>query len=243
MVRSTIAASAVAMLLAAVPAARADDTTRLLAGTGSLKDATNSSTMNLKGGDADTQAVCYWKKVWRYGYCGPVCPPVVCAPPVYYPPSYYAPPATLPPPAAPTTYYYPQAPAAPEVVAVAPPPYPSARPSIIIGYQGRFFGGSIAIRPGARLAGLARPTEYPADSMPPPRPNDTFRYDGGPSRPVPMPVPDPVSPTEPVPMTVPALHRVMMQRSRPQIRYPAYGEKPAKKPVSVEPVLVKQTGN
>jgi hypothetical protein len=239
--QSAIVAGAVAMLLATATV-RADNTVRLLAGTGSLNDAANASTMTLNGGDAHTQAVCYWPRLWRYGSCGPVCPPVVCAAPAYYPPTYYSAPATAPP-VAPMTYYYPQAPAAPEVVAAAPTPYASSRPSIIIGYQGRFFGGSIAIRPGARLAGFARPTEDLHDAMPPPRPNDTFRYDGGPSQPVPMPVPDPVSPTEPVPMTVPALQRVQFERSRSRVAYPAYGEKPTSRTAVADPLLVKRAAN
>jgi hypothetical protein len=234
-----------ALTLVAVPAVQADDTVRLLAGTGSLNDAAKASTMTLKGtgaADADTHAVCCWRRAYCYGYYAPVYPQVAYAAPVYYPPAFYAPPpqATVPPPTAPMTYYYPSAPAAPEVVAVAPAQYPSSRPSIIVGYQGRLLSGAITIRPGARLAGLARPTADPTEIMPPPRSDDTFRYDGGPNRTVPMPVPDPVAPTDPVPTTVPALHRVMMQQSRPVVNYPAYGEKPAKKTVVVDPLLVKR---
>jgi hypothetical protein len=244
-IRYAIAAAAV--LLAMAPTIRADDSVRLLAGTGSLSNAAKASTYSLKGtgpADADTQDVCYWRR-WCYGYCAPVCPPVVYAAPVYYPQTNYLPPpqVTPPPPTAPMTYYYPSAPATRETVAVAPMPYPSSRPSIVVGYQGRLFSGTIAIRPGARLAGLARPAAEDTEVMPTPSSNDTFRYDGGPSRTVPMPVPDPVSPTDPVPTTVPALHRVMMERSRPQVNYPAYGEKPAKRPVVVDPLLVKRMGN
>jgi hypothetical protein len=147
---------------------------------------------------------------------------------------------------APTSYYYPSAPVAPDAVAIAPAQYPNSRPSIVVAYQGRLFSGAIAFRPSARLAGLARPapaTEDPTEVMPLPRSNDTYRYDGGPNRTVPMPVPDPVSPTDPVPTTVPALHRVQWERSRPHVNYPAYGEKPAKKPVIIDPLLVKRSVN
>jgi hypothetical protein len=239
--RSAIAAGATAILLAPTPNLRADDTVRLLAGSGSLQ---NAATLNLKGtgADADTRAICYWRRAWRYGYGESMYPPIAYAPPVYYPPTHY-PPATTAPPVAPMTSYQPQAPIAPEVVGVAPHAYPSARPTIVVGYQGRFFGGSIAIRPGARLTGSAPPAEPPIELTPTPQPNDTFRYDGGPSRPVPMPVPDPVPPTDPVPTTVPALHRVLFERSRPVVTYPGYGEKPAKRPVAVDPVMVKKTTN
>lgn len=238
--RSAIVAGATVILLAPTSTLRADDTVRLLAGSGSLQNTANAVTLNLKrtgAADADTQAVCYWRRAWRYGYGEPVYPPIAYAPPVYYPP------ATAAPPVAPMTYYQPQTPIAPEVVGVAPHAYPNARPTIVVGYQGRFFGGSIAIRPGARLTGLARPAEPPIELTPTPQPSDTFRYDGGPSRPVPMPVPDPVSPTDPVPTTVPALHRVLFERSRPVLTYPGYGEKPAKRPVVVDPVMVKKTTN
>ena len=79
--------------------------------------------------------------------------------------------------------------------------------------------------------------------MPLPRSDETYRYDGGPTQPVPMPVPDPISPTDPVPTTVPALHRVVMERSRRNVNYPAYGEKPVKKSPTKDPIFVKQTIN
>jgi len=110
----------------------------------------------------------------------------------------------------------------------------------VVGYQGRYFGGSIAIRPAARLA---RPTErapQPSDYAPPPQPDGGYRYDGGPARPVPMPVPDPVDPSDPVPATVPALQRVRFERSRPNVTYPGFGERPAVK-TAADPILVKRS--
>ena len=58
-----------------------------------------------------------------------------------------------------------------------------------------------------------------------------------------MPEPDPVAPTDPVPTTVPALHRVMMEQSRPKAAYPAYGDRPASKKVIGEPLMVKRLEN
>jgi hypothetical protein len=222
--------------------ARADDV-RLLAGSGSFADAVKDDTRTLEGGktDTDTLPVCYWKKLARWGYCAPVCSPVVCAAPAYYtapayyaPPAYYPPAPTAPPPAAgPATYYAPQA---PEAVVVAP-----TRPQITVGYQGRFFGGSLAIPLGARLARMARPIdEPPVEVAPLPRSGGSYRYDGGPSQTVPMPTPDPNNPTDPVPTTVPALQKVMWERSRQRTSYPAYGEKPAKRPMASPPLLVKR---
>jgi hypothetical protein len=110
---------------------------------------------------------------------------------------------------------------------------PESRPTIIVGYQGRFFGGAIAIRPGERLAArAAAPVPFPA---PVPRPSDGYRYDGGPSSAVPMPSPDSVPATDPVPATVPALNRVMWKGPRPSVSYPAYGAKS----VAVDPRFVK----
>jgi hypothetical protein len=245
--RSAFVASLAIALLIAAPTVRADDTVRLLAGTGSISNAADARTITLKGAgkdDADTRPVCCWRK-WCYSYCAPVCPPVAFAAPAYYAPAYqYAPPAQpgLPPPApGPAAYYYQPNRFAPETIAVAPTPsMVITRPSIVVGYQGRLFSGSIALRPlAARLGAIAAPTYDRTEVAPRPRTDDTYRYDGGPSRTVPMPTPDPVSPTDPVPTTVPALFRVQMERSRSKVSYPAYGEKPASKPKIVDPLLVK----
>jgi hypothetical protein len=194
-----------------------DDTVRLLGGTGSMH-----------GPAADTQPVCYWWKPWRYGYAPA---PVVYSAPAYSAPAYLPAPEIAPPPA-PATYYRPLPPAR-EPVAVAAAP----RPTIVVGYQGRFFNGAIAIPLGSRAAALSLPPAAMPERSPPPRPTDSFRYDGGPTSPVPMPGPDVMPPTDPVPTTVPALHRVMMERSRPKVKFPAYGERPA----TVDPLLVKWT--
>jgi hypothetical protein len=220
----------VAAVISVCSVSRADDTIKL-GGTGSMRDA---ATVNLKGtGDADNVPVCCWWRRFAY-YGAPVCCAPVYSAPVYYnTPSYQPAVPTGPPPAAgPAAYYY--SPAPPSVsVAVS-------RPTITVGYQGRFFSGAVAIRPGARFAAPARQADEPAEYGPMPRSNDSFRYDGGPARTVPMPSPDPVSPADPVPTTVPALHKVMLERSRPKVNYPAYGEKPAKKPAVIDPLLVKR---
>jgi hypothetical protein len=218
----------------------ADDNVRLLAGTGSIRGTSAASTKTLERNaaeKADTLPACFGWRRWGYSYYAPVRPPVVAyAAPAYYPPSIYSAPMTAPPPAAgPATYYYPPV-QSPEPITTAPTP----RPAIVVGYQGRFFGGSIVIRPAARLA---RPTErapQPSDFAPPPQPDGRYRYDGGPARPVPMPLPDPVDPTDPVPATVPALQRVRFERSRQNVKYPGFGERPAAK-TAAEPILVKRS--
>jgi hypothetical protein len=84
------------------------------------------------------------------------------------------------------------------------------------------------------------PELAPRESAPPPRSGGSYRYDGGPSQTVPMPTPDPINATEPVPGTVPALHQVMWERSRQKAAYPAYGERPSKRPPMTPPLLVKR---
>lgn len=60
-----------------------------------------------------------------------------------------------------------------------------------------------------------------------PAPNGTFRYDGGPSAPVPMPTPD----TTPAPKTIepvqdqPASIPISLPARKPAYKYPAYGDK------------------
>ena len=98
-------------------------------------------------------------------------------------------------------------------------------------------------RLGARIARFARPVDEPIEAAPPPRRSGNYRYDGGPSQAVPMPSPDPINATDPVPTTVPALHRVMWERSRTKVTYPAYGEPPAAKAATSPPLLVKRADN
>jgi hypothetical protein len=151
-------------------------------------------------------------------------------------------PATAPPPAA--AAYYRALPPASEL-AVAP------RPTITLGYQGRLLSGSIAIRPRV-FAPVPSPSQssgyYAPETMPQPRSGDDYRYDGGPNRPVPMPSPDPISPTDPVPMTIPALHRVSLDRTPKKVTYPAYGgdaqpKRPTPANTVVDPLFVKRTAN
>jgi hypothetical protein len=225
--------------------ARANDEVRLLAGSGSLTDGANARTLMLNGNaphDGKTTPICFWKK-WRYAYSAPVCAPIEIAPPVYYPPmdSYVPPPVTAPPPPRPRAAAFQNQPYRRlESLAMAPRMPALIRPSIVVGYQGRYFSGSVVLRPGARAGMSASPGLDRSEVAPTPRPDDTYRYDGGPSLPVPMPVPDPISPIDPVPTTVPALHRVMMRRSAPTVSFPAYGDKPASKTAVVEPLMVKR---
>jgi hypothetical protein len=229
-----LGASTIATLALFVTSIRADDSVRLLGGSGSLTGAMTADLRTLEGGKGDAEAlpVCYWKKLARWGYCAPVCPPVVYSAPVYYSaPAYIAPPIAPAPAAGPATYY---APAVSDAVVLGP------RRQISVGYQGRFFSGTVDIPLGARLARFARPAEEPIEMAPPPRSGGNYRYDGGPSQSVPMPTPDPINATDPVPATVPALHQVMWERSRQKAYYPAYGERPAKRPSATPPLLVKR---
>jgi hypothetical protein len=134
----------------------------------------------------------------------------------------------------------PQPPAAPRTPPIATGTMTAApgRPQITVGYQGRYFSGSIAFQPGARVLQLRKPIGERMELAPPPRPDGTFRYDGGPSRTVPLPSPDRAAPTEPAPAIAPALNRVA-GRVRPKVTYPAYGERLTE----VDPFLVKRTGN
>jgi hypothetical protein len=81
--------------------------------------------------------------------------------------------------------------------------------------------------------------------LPTPRAGSTFRYDGGPNSPVPMPDgsrPMPVTP--PVPkVDFPAINRVKAPAATPKITYPAYGEElPRPKLATPSPIVVKYTG-
>jgi translation initiation factor IF-2 len=145
------------------------------------------------GSNAPAQEICYWR--YRVGYA-----------PVYVAP-YYAPPPVY---ADPVPYSYAPPPVAPqESVAVAPP----AQPRIAVAFTGRRISAVIALTDAGVRVDAARTPQAPrpADQPPPPpRPGDTFRYDGGPAIPVPMP--DGTRPApgaeEPAPATVPAVNRV-----------------------------------
>ena len=187
--------------------------------------------MSVASASADDAAPVCWRP-WRYGYAPA---PIVYAPPTSPTPTNYYPAREIAPPPAPASNYQPL-PGAREAVTTPP------RPTIVVGYQGRFFSGSIAIPLGNRLRNAAAAVPPPAvapERSPPPRPGESFRYDGGPANPVPMPAPDVTPPTDPVPTTVPALQRVAWQRSRPNVNYPSFGERTGSRPA--EPLLVRRT--
>jgi hypothetical protein len=91
---------------------------------------------------------------------------------------------------------------------------------------------------------LAAPMGPSGETLPTPRPIDTFRYDGGPAVPVPMP-----DGARPMPMTQPgsplntaAVNRVKASPAK-KITYPAYGEElPPPRPATTNPILVKKPG-
>jgi hypothetical protein len=84
--------------------------------------------------------------------------------------------------------------------------------------------------------GYAGPVPQVTETAPPPRPNDGYRYDGGPARPVPAP-PKGVAPQTP-PVPVPTVDAVA-RRPVKKLEYPAYGETPGKSPPIQDPLLVK----
>lgn len=133
------------------------------------------------------------------------------APSFYYAPRFYAPPA----------FYYP-------------------RPAFGFGWYGcaddvarPAVSLTLALRPAAPAV-LPPPAGLPPAVVPPAGvPDGTFRYDGGPARPVPAPPADPEPPavrsglpgvkagdTLFISMTRPAA-----EKPKPAVRYPAYGEK------------------
>jgi hypothetical protein len=98
---------------------------------------------------------------------------------------------------------------------------------------GNAYNSQPALIPRANGNGTARqlPMPTPLGQRVPdataPNGNGTFRYDGGPSAPVPMPTPD----TTPAPKTVepaqeqPASIPISLPTRRPVNKYPAYGDK------------------
>jgi hypothetical protein len=202
------AAACTALWLAAVSEAPAGDGAQLLGG------AVRSS--------ATTQEICYWRRWVGYGYAAPV-----------YVAPYYAPQAVH---AYPAPYPYTPPPAAPqEPGALAPP----ARPRIAVAFTGRRISAVIALTDAGVRVDAARPpappppTQRPADQLPP-RPGDTFRYDGGPANPVPMP--DGTRPApgadEPAPATVPAVNRVRALLARRRAGTSPAEQAPRPRPVA-----------
>ncbi len=122
--------------------------------------------------------------------------------PAYYPaPVYYAP-----------SYYY------------APPVY--AYPRVYIGISGGAAPTvNLALRPAAATS--SDPAQMQL-TMPTPYTTPSFRYDGGPANPVPMPVPDRNAQPVPQPQAVPATDvqvSLPAPAVKPALRYPAYGDK------------------
>ncbi|HET6572222.1 MAG TPA: hypothetical protein VFG68_01360 [Fimbriiglobus sp.] len=112
-------------------------------------------------------------------------------------------------------------------------------PSYSYGYSSYFpyswcrIGGLAGtVRTPAAVLGNAVASNGTAQLLPPPTPlgrrvpDGTFRYDGGPIAPVPMPTPDPTAPEtiEPAreqPTSVP----ISLPARKPAYKYPAYGDK------------------
>jgi hypothetical protein len=90
---------------------------------------------------------------------------------------------------------------------------------------------------GSSAAGFA-PTSG-IETAPPPVPNDGFRYDGGPARPIPAPPSPGIPRTPPVPggPTVDTVAR----RTVKKLEYPAYGETPGVVRSSSSPLFVKNS--
>jgi hypothetical protein len=82
----------------------------------------------------------------------------------------------------------------------------------------------------------AGPPPQATETAPPPRPTDGYRYDGGPTRPVPAPKGGFGPQTPPVP---PATFDTVARRSTKKLEYPAYGESPGKSRPVQDPLLVK----
>ena len=137
-------------------------------------------------------------------------------------------------------------------------------PGLSIGFSTGYYssigtGVSIAVAPASAGICCDPPTTYsappatyapplaPNETLPAPRSNETYRYDGGPPRPVPMPngtVPTPMGDPELPPANVPAFNRVKATPVKKKIAYPAYGEElPPPKPTATgNPLLVKYPG-
>ncbi len=85
-----------------------------------------------------------------------------------------------------------------------------------------YYSPSICSCDGYSAAAVAPPG---VETAPPPRPNDGYRYDGGPANPI--PAPRPVAPQTP-PVPRPAAAGAVARRPLKKLEYPAYGETPAK---------------
>jgi hypothetical protein len=239
-----LAIASAAVTLVAIDSARAQDRVTLLGGVGSLttQDAATVTLKRVPNGDAKAQQVC-WRGRWvetypAYTYCAPAA--------VYVPP----PIPVMAYPMAPALPYGTAPPAAPlqEPVSVAPAAPALARPHLAFAFTGRRISAAIAFtdsgirvdaaRPPAALPSAPRPT----DQLPPPRPDDSFRYDGGPTSPVPLPDGGRPAPGAEEPQsapTVPALHRVRALLNRRRATPPA-AEPPARAtPPAVDPQMVK----
>ncbi len=140
------------------------------------------------------------------------------------------------------TLSYPQY--APPVISYYTPP-PSIAPAPVfspsISYQpiGADLG---ALPPSAplnlRSAPVAPPTEYTPAPAPVAKPGDTYRYDGGPSRPVPQPSERPIPPAKEGPKLGPApgdvlpppapIERMISQPAANKYRFKAFGETDSK---------------
>jgi len=77
------------------------------------------------------------------------------------------------------------------------------------------------------------------ETAPPPRPNDGYRYDGGPANPVPAPLPMP-RPTPPQTPPPPPAADSVARRPAKKLEYPAYGEAAGKVRTVRDPLLVKE---
>lgn len=129
----------------------------------------------------------------------------------YYAPRYYAPPVYYTP-----SYYY-----APSYYYVPPVVYPSSY------YYGGYFGINGGTTSGVTATLALRPMAAPP--APPAQPGEGFRYDGGPSTPVPQPAPDGQPIAEPVQQPKVETLKISAVKAppaaKPVNRYKAYGEK------------------
>jgi hypothetical protein len=103
-------------------------------------------------------------------------------------------------------------------VTTAPDPYAILAKSL------RATGGSATLLPPPTPVGQRVPQAIPA-----PTPSGTFRYDGGPTTPVPMPTADPPGATPPKKADAPgdqpaAVIPISLPGKKP-FKYPAYGDK------------------
>jgi hypothetical protein len=137
----------------------------------------------------------------------------------FYQPYYYAPPYYDMPPAAyyyPPSYYY----------------YPASLSSAMNAPN------LPAVIPQGNGQQLPPPRPVPAPPVPAAPASGTYRYDGGPANPVPLPKTG--SPQQPAPGTIPLEGRSVSLTAPPvkKYAYPAYGEAPARPNVAEERTIV-----